>query len=113
MKNKRFTKGQIVYQVCSRLTSNGKVDIAAVVERQVDACGEKQMTFYDRGGHGDFVFGRQLRADWPYIFATREEAAACIKSTFLEPHDTVFYPGLVLDYRPDFEGIKQAMANEM
>jgi len=99
MAKSRFVKGQIVYSVCTRFSTFGQyairnasgkflgwtdgpktrdghaIKIAVVIERQVDACGAKQVTFYDRGNN-DSVFGRMERADIPTIFNTAEEAFA-------------------------------------
>lgn len=84
MKNARFTKGQVIYQVSewsrteikettrTRL-GNNRVEIR-VRTRTVDACGLKQVTFYDHGM--DWVFQRCRRADDKCLHATREEAFA-------------------------------------
>jgi len=74
----RFKKGQKVYSAETHLaTRYGKGDekdihIMTVVERTVDACGNKQMTFYNAGN--DFIFGKKVCAPFNKFFETRELA---------------------------------------
>lgn len=98
----RFQKGQIVYSASVNFSTygqhamrdaNGKfqgwaagpktregreITIGAVIERQIDACGKKQISFYDRGDN-DFVFGRRMSADTPRLFTTADEAFEYVK----------------------------------
>jgi hypothetical protein len=86
---KRFTKGQIVFvastswQYLKTQTPCAGGTIGAVIERQVESCGLKQITFFNRAGF-DCVFSRSEQADSGRIFATADEAfqylkdAACV-----------------------------------
>lgn len=82
--NKRFKKGQAIYQICPSfcalpVSSNPPyADFCAlVIERVVDACGARYVTFYDRGN--DYVFHRRLSAASDLLFATRAEALAATR----------------------------------
>ena len=79
----KFKKNQIVYQVSTRFSSiqlksrEGKeIRVSVVVERKVDSCGEKQMTFYSRdlNNSNDFVFGKKAYAPFNNCFANAEDA---------------------------------------
>ena len=82
MKTSKFTKGQKVYYASmnvSRIYRNDGNDIylCMVIERTVDACGQKQMTFEDDGN--DFVFGKMVKLQWSQeYFTTPAEAFAYI-----------------------------------
>ena len=77
-KNKpRLKKGQKVYRACTHFGSirinELDITIMTVIERTVDACGKKQMTFYDNGF--DVVFGKSILLKYATeYFDTREEA---------------------------------------
>jgi hypothetical protein len=93
--SKTFKKGQKIYQIH---TNFGRIDspdlkeswqYMTVIERTIDACGEKQMTFADFGC--DFVFGRLFFAPFQYdpskeprrklwVFLTREDAYSYLES---------------------------------
>lgn len=60
----------------TRFTEINGRDIGIVIERIVDACGAKRLTFFSRHPHNDFVYCRSLPADSAFVFATREEAIA-------------------------------------
>jgi len=80
----KFKKGQKVYRASGNISmiyKTGEDDIALcmVVERTIDSCGEKRMTFVDYGS--DFTFGRSV--DMKYAenyFSTPEEAFEYLKS---------------------------------
>lgn len=86
-----FNKGQVVFQACQRFAEVGKsgtngdkfigaVMVGAVIERQVDSCGQKQATFFNRGNN-DSIFGKKTKfANGCDIYATAEEAFAALKS---------------------------------
>lgn len=101
---KRFTKGQVIYQVCQNLASiteaqkNGDtyfypVTLGAVVERQVDSCGAKQVTFYNRGGN-DSVFGRSNLARAAELFADSAAAFEYLRNC---PRCDVICPDVLTD----------------
>jgi hypothetical protein len=78
--SRRFTKGQTIFYASTYFRCPGRGDrdhadvyLGAVIERQVDACGAKQVTFFDRAGF-DGVFCRSDRAEAEYFFATPDEA---------------------------------------
>ena len=86
----KFKKGQIVYQASLFTCSLGAdrkslygINGGIVIARLVDACGKKQVTFYDRGN--DSVFKRTKYLEGPYadgnlIFATAAEAFEALKN---------------------------------
>lgn len=89
---KRFTKGQTVFYASTNFSRVGDgdrahdfhgVQIGLVIERQVDACGAKQVTFFNRG-ENDSIFGRSHLANNPEICTTADEAFA-----FLRNHNRV------------------------
>lgn len=95
--NKRFQKGQLIYKATNNFQTYDGVGIApirmgAVIERQVDACGAKQITFYDRGM--DSIYSRKDRADSLKLFCTPEEAFAALRS---DPLVDVICPDVVSD----------------
>lgn len=57
----RFMKGQTVYAISTNFCSDDdrKICFGIVHKRIVDACGKKQVTFFNRGN--DEVFGRSIR----------------------------------------------------
>lgn len=79
----QFKKGQTVYQACSNFSQDAKCNTTmAVVERIVDSCGTKVMTFAERAVHNDSVFGKSVR-NWQgrgfhNIHATPAEAFAAL-----------------------------------
>jgi hypothetical protein len=74
----KFKKGQKVYYADGNLSAiynkpdRGGIYIVTVIERTVDACGKKQMTFYDHGLDG--VYPRKAYAPFEGYFESREEA---------------------------------------
>ncbi len=85
---KRFAKGQTVFMACTNFSSVAKgeidgaivyVQLGAVIARTVDACGAKQMSFFDRGADG--IFGRTDFATHPAYFNTQEEAFAYLRTS--------------------------------
>lgn len=85
----KFKKNQIIYSVSTRFSRlegvedrNGRdIDILAVIERQVDACGVKQMTFASRdGSYNDSIFGKKAYAPFSNYFETEQEAFAYAKT---------------------------------
>ena len=92
----KFKKGQTVFQASSNFATvaecakNGdvyipSVSIGIVVEREVDSCGAKQITFTDRGGN-DSIFSKKFCFAWgENIFSTAEEAFAALKSDVICP----------------------------
>jgi hypothetical protein len=123
MKTKsRFQKGQTVYLACHNFASihptpedyrkahgceEPPKDIAfgVVVSRVVDACGQKQVTFYDHGN--DSIYGRSRPVDFPGLFETHQEAADFLKGMIPRL-------GLLVDKREhsDADSI-QGIANEL
>ena len=86
---KRFTKGQTVFYASTNLGRVGEgdrdhnfhsVQLGAVIERQVDACGAKQVTFFNRGNN-DSVFGRSQYASNQAICATASEAFEFLRNS--------------------------------
>lgn len=77
---KRFTKWQTVFYASSNFSSLGNLRVGVVIERQVESCGAKQITFFDRCGNDD-VFGRSQRADSPAICSTAEEAFSYLQAS--------------------------------
>lgn len=73
---KRFTKGQTIFSVCTRFCADyeNNNQFIAVVERVVDACGAKQVTFFDRGK--DSIYGRSDAATSPFLFDNSDDAFA-------------------------------------
>jgi len=73
---KRFTKGQKVYYFSTNFADipldDRVVEYYAIIERTVDACGAKQMTFEDHGCDG--IYGRRQGSQHPHYFATVDEA---------------------------------------
>jgi hypothetical protein len=73
-----FKKGQRVYYFSNRCSEvylpseKRSILVTCIIERIVDACGVKQMTFEDHGN--DDVFGRKAYAPFDRFFATPEEA---------------------------------------
>ena len=89
MTTKRFTKGQTVYYATADFAAVGRGDrehgfadvyLGVVIERQVDACGAKNITFFDRGGN-DSTFGRRHFASSPFICASADEAFAFLRAS--------------------------------
>ena len=87
----------------------------AVVERVVDACGARQMTFFDRNGM-DSVFGRRQHTGAP-VFATADEAFAYLETVAARnrAHPTPTYTTTYTilrrvrpDYAPDFADLEAA-----
>jgi hypothetical protein len=85
---KRFQKGQTVFYASTNFGSVAKgqiedrivyVQLGAVIARTVDACGAKQMSFFDRGADG--IFGRTDFATHPAYFNTQEEAFAYLRDS--------------------------------
>ncbi len=78
----QFKKGQTVYQACGHFASKGNDYTMAVIERVVDGCGKKVLTFLERGE--DEVFGKSARASsdgkFYRIFATADEAVEALKA---------------------------------
>lgn len=84
----KFTKGQHVFSVHTHFAAVGAhgrngdvwmptVNIGVIIERVVDACGQKQMTFESRDakGQNDSVFGRKVSLAWAEgIFANLSDA---------------------------------------
>jgi hypothetical protein len=76
--DKKFKKGQKVFYATTNLSSlkaydhNTVIDILSVIERTVDACGKKQMTFENHGY--DYAYGKKSYAPFDQYFETREEA---------------------------------------
>lgn len=100
MSTKRFAKGQVVYYASANFSRNaapreGVVDpsLGVVIERVVDACGTKQITFFNRGGL-DCVFGRSKSASSPNICSTPEEAFAYLRA---QPRVTEICPVVYSD----------------
>jgi len=76
MKKARFQKGQKVYKLTTHFGEiNEKhrvIDFMAIIERTVDSCGLKKMTFENHGFDG--VYGRSTWSDDPLYFANIPEA---------------------------------------
>ena len=75
----KFKKGEIVYYAsmnCGEYkTGNHSTTLCMVIERTVESCGNKQMTFYDNGS--DSTFGRTIYMNWSSdYFKTADEAFA-------------------------------------
>ena len=68
----RFKKGQTVYKSSLNHSEHDKILMFAVVERVVDSCGKKRVTFYDRGN--DFIFGKSDNPDSEHLHETAEGA---------------------------------------
>lgn len=87
-----FKKGQLVYHAKSYFgtvatdATRGDIRIGVVIERLVDSCGVKKVTFADRGGLDD-VFGKSqyFSCGTQFIFATAEGAFAALKSDVICP----------------------------
>lgn len=78
----RFKKGQLVYKAdtnISEVRKNGEVTVLCmVIEREIDSCGEKRMTFKDYGN--DRVFDRQTPAYNERYFDSTEKAFDFLES---------------------------------
>lgn len=91
----KFKKGQKVYYASTNFgyiyTNKDKPDIKilTVVERTVDSCGKKQMTFYDFGY--DLVFHRTTYAPYDVYFTTRYAAYEFLKHYKKERDDEKIY----------------------
>lgn len=86
---KRFTNGQTVFYASTYFGCVGKGDryhdnvrLGVVIERQVDACGVKQITFFNRGNN-DSVFGRRENANNQAICETAEEAFNFLRNSLI------------------------------
>lgn len=116
---KKFNKNQIVFQACHTFAAiqptskNGdllirEVMIGVVIERQVESCGQKQTTFFNRGGN-DSVFGRTMYAGYNNAFATQDEAFAALKSS---PSCSVICPDVYSDANnSSFDDVKSGQMN--
>lgn len=109
MTNKRFSKNQIVYQASDRFSSkdyrrpDGRyvtVIICRVIERVVDACGNKQVTFYNRGN--DSIFGRSHCANAAYIQPTAQQAFDYLEArkANYKPQNNPYYEARILVIDP-------------
>jgi hypothetical protein len=75
-KTARFSKGQTVFQATTLLCSDNQKGIAfsAVIERIVDACGQKKLTFFNRSERCDSIFGRSKHPEQQQLFSDAESA---------------------------------------
>lgn len=105
----KFTKNQTVYYASTRFATTANECFLAVVERVVDACGKKQITFFNRNNM-DFVFGRRATMAFP-IFATAEDAFAYLESFVAERakwnavEKYTILARVRPDYAPDFKDL--------
>jgi hypothetical protein len=87
----RFLKNEIVYKVSTDFATVGKasynedkyiseVRLGIIVERQVESCGAKRITFYDRANN-DFVFGKSAHSDNETYFKSVEDAFNFLKNS--------------------------------
>lgn len=106
MATTKFTKGQIVYQAAHNFAAvgasgknNGEyvadVMIGVVIERQIDACGQKKASFYSRSQFNDSAFGKSINITFnKTVFATPEEAFESLRA---EPNADVICPDVYSD----------------
>lgn len=91
MAKPRFSKHQIIYQASWRFSKvkvkgGGKFYddeklIGVVIERQVDSCGLKKITFFSRDTkqQNDSVFGKSYHANAENLFASADDAMKFLK----------------------------------
>lgn len=99
-----FAKGQIVFQACPTFSTIARGDHASrndvllgvVIARQVDACGTKKITFFNRDSknQNDFVFGRSVRLPSNHIFNSAQDAFNFLNASW---HCDVICPDVYSD----------------
>lgn len=88
MEKPRFKKNQIVYYASTNVArnvekNNEESNLCMVIERQIESCGTKKATFFDRAGN-DFCFGKSIYFHNSHYeikyFSTPEEAFLYLES---------------------------------
>lgn len=105
--NKRFAKGQTVYQACAHFSGfegdehHKETILGIVVSRVIDSCGAKKITFAERGA--DWVYGKSDTANSQKLFADAESAFAYLAAY---PYTDVICPDVYADDNSAFDALK-------